>query len=313
MRGGKIKTAGGRPLVSFTGESRIMNYNRFYKLPLLIAVFFLPLSGAAQSKDQRDKIDRMAGQIEELKTELVLLQRNTQTMQETFNKTMGELNTLIVQMSDNISAIRRAQSAVSTSSGDVATQVTSMGERITATNTRMERLSEQFAQLKKLIEDIPKAPTFSVITPGNAEQLFAAAYSDYFRGNYDLALSEFRQYVEVYPGSELADNAQYWIGEILYAQKKLPEAVAEFEKVKTLNPNGDKTSAALYKRAQILQDMGRKDDAINQFFAIFRDFPKTREGELATQQLQQLAPELLAPAPAPQPDKTGQRRPPRKP
>src|SRR5215831_19538694 len=184
---------------------------RVYILLILLAVIFLPLTAAAQSKDQREKIDRMATQIEELKTELVLLQRQTQTMQETFNKTMGELNTLIVQMSDNISAIRRAQSSVSTSSGDVATQVTSMGERITATNTRMERLSEQFAQLKKLIEDIPKAPTFKEITPGNAEELFAAAYSDYSRGNYDLALSEFRQYGEVYPSSELADNAQYWV------------------------------------------------------------------------------------------------------
>src|SRR5262249_49446387 len=289
-----------------------MNNNRFYKLPLLIAVFLLPLSGAAQSKDQRDKIDRMATQIEELKTELVLLQRNTQTMQETFNKTMGELNTLIVQMSDNISAIRRAQSSVSTSSGDVATQVTSMGERITATNTRMERLSEQFAQLKKVIEDIPKQPTFREITPGNAEQLFAAAYSDFSRGNYDLALSEFRQYVEVYPSSELADNAQYWVGEILYAQKKLPEAVNEFEKVKAVNPNGDKTAAALFRRAQILMEMQRKEDAIAQVQGLYRDYPKTKEGELATEQLQTLAPDVLQPT-APQPDKPPKGRPVRKP
>ena len=49
-----------------------------------------------------------------------------------------------------------------------------MGERISATNQRMERLSEQFAQLKKLIEDIPKQPVLAQITPGNAEQLFAA-------------------------------------------------------------------------------------------------------------------------------------------
>jgi tol-pal system protein YbgF len=182
-----------------------------------------------------------------------------------------------------------------------------MGERITATNTRMERLSEQFAGLKKLIEDIPKSPTFTQLTPGNAEQLFAAAYSDYSRGNFDLALSEFKQYVETFPGSELADNAQYWIAEILVAQKKLPEAAVEFEKVKTLNPNGGKTSAALFKRAEILLDLSRKDDAIAQFHAIFKEYPKTREGELASQQLQQLAPDLLAqPAPA-QPDKTGKR------
>src|SRR5262245_19351829 len=177
-------------------QREVMNKSRVYTLPLLLAICTLPLTGLAQSKDQREKIDRMAVQVEDLKTELVLLQRTTQTMQDTFNKTMGELNTLIVQMTDNISAIRRAQESVSTKSGDVTAQVTSMGERLTATNERMERLSEQFSQLKKLIEDIPKAPTFTQIQPGNAEQLFAAAYSDYSRGNYELALSEFRQYVE---------------------------------------------------------------------------------------------------------------------
>lgn len=283
-----------------------MNSFRFIKLPLLLVVILLPLDASAQSKDQREKIDRMAAQIEEMKTELVLLQRQTQTMQDTFNKTTGELNTLIVQMSDNISAIRRAQSSVSTNSGEAVSQVTAMGERITATNSRMERLSEQFAQLKKLIEDIPKAPTFTQLTPGNAEQLFAAAYSDYSRGNFDLAASEFKQYVEIYPSSELADNAQYWIGEILYAQKKLPEAVVEFEKVKAINPNGDKTTVALYKRGLILLEMDKKDDAVAQFLTIFKEYPKTKEGELATQQLQQLAPELLAPPP--QPEKPASRK-----
>src|SRR5215813_12230611 len=218
-RGFRKESIDGAPLATARGTAsevekaeRIMKNVRVYILLILLAVIFLPLTAAAQSKEQREKIDRMATQIEDLKTELVLLQRQTQTMQDTFNKTMGELNTLIVQMSDNISNIRRATESVSTRGGDVVSQVNSMGERITATNERMERLSEQFAQLKKVIEDIPKLPVIGQITPGNAEELFAAAYSDYSRGNYDLALSEFRQYVEVYPSSELADNAQYWIG-----------------------------------------------------------------------------------------------------
>jgi len=277
-----------------------MNHFRFYKAALLLAVILLPLTAPAQSKDQREKIDRMATQIEDLKTELVLLQRQTQTMQDTFNKTMGELNTLIIQMSDNISAIRRAQSSVSTSSGDVASQVTSMGERLTATNERMERLSEQFAQLKKLIEDIPKAPVLEKITPGNAEQLFAAAYIDYSRGNYDLALSEFNQYVETYPSSEMADNAQYWIGEIFYAQRKLPEASAAFEKVKVISPNGDKVAPALYKRGMVLLDMGRKEEAVAQFLLILKEYSKTNEGDLALRKLQEIAPESI-PNPSYQP------------
>jgi tol-pal system protein YbgF len=282
------------------------------RFSLWLALAALPFTAAAQSKDQREKIDRMAVQLEELKTELVLLQRQNQSMQDTFNKTNGELNTLIVQMSDNISAIRRAQSAISTSSTDTATQVSAMGERVAATNQRMERLSEQFAQLKKVIEDIPKMPTFTQLTPGNAEQLFAAAYSDYSRGNYDLALSEFKQYVETYPSSELADNAQYWIGEILYAQKKLSDAVTELEKVAIVNSAGDKTAVALYKRGLVLLEMGKKDDAVAQFLAITKDYAKSSEANLATQQLQQLAPELLVP-PTPQPQPEKPTRKPRKP
>jgi tol-pal system protein YbgF len=287
-----------------------MNNIRVYTLPLLLAVVLLPSAGFAQSKDQREKIDRMAVQVEDLKTELVLLQRTTQTMQDTFNKTMGELNTLIVQMSDNISAIRRAQQTVSTSGADVASQVSSMGERVTATNERMERLSEQFAQLKKLIEDIPKAPVLQGIQPGNPEQLFAAAYADYSRGNDELALSEFRQYVETYPSSELADNAQYWIGEILYAQKKLPEASAAFEQVKMISPNGDKTPTALYKRGLILLEMQRKEEAVVQLLAVYTDYSKTKEGELAKSKLMDVAPDVLV---NPTPPKTGSRPPTRRP
>src|SRR5215510_6139951 len=288
-----------------------MNKFRFYKAPLLLAIIILPLTAVAQSKDQREKIDRMATQIEDLKTEFVLLQRQTQTMQDTFNKTMGELNTLIVQMSDNISTIRRATESVSTRGGDVVSQVTSIGERLTATNERIERLSEQSALLKKLIENISKVPVLDKMDPGNPDQLFAAATGDYFRGNYDLALSEFKTYVETYPSSEMADNAQYWIGEILYAQKKLTEAVAAFEKVKTISPNGDKTAIALYKRATALLDMGRREEAVIQLLAILKDYSKTKEGELALQKLQEIAPESLPTTPNTKP--TGSRTPPRRP
>jgi tol-pal system protein YbgF len=278
-----------------------MHHLIFFFSILVIAIS--PLPAAGQNKETREKIDQMAVQVEQLKTEVMLLQRQVTTMQETFNKTNGEISTLIVQMSDNISAIRRAQSSVSTSSTDTVTQVTAMGERLTATNQRLERLSEQFAQLKKLIEDIPKQPVIAQITPGNPEQLFAAAYGDYSRGNYELAFSEFKQYVETYPSSELADNAQYWIGEILYGQKKLPEAAFEYEKVAIVSPNGDKTPVALYKRGLVLLELGNKDQAVAQFQAVMKNYPKSSEANLATQQIQQIAPEALI-QPQPVPEKT---------
>ncbi|MEP7270417.1 MAG: tol-pal system protein YbgF [Acidobacteriota bacterium] len=260
----------------------------------LLLLFALATPLYAQ-KDKDLKLDRVAVQVEEMKTELTLLQRQVQTMQDTLSKSSGEMSTLINQMSDNISSIRRAQSAVSTNTSEAATQVSAMGERLSATNSRLERLSEQFARLTKLIEDLPKQPVMAQLTPGNPEQLFAAAYADYSRGNFDLALSEFRQYVETYPSSELADNAQYWIGEILYAQRKFSESASEFDKVATLNPKGDKTAPALYKRGLVLIEMNNKDEGIAQLLAVVKNYSKSPEAGLATQQLQRIAPEALEP------------------
>ncbi len=273
---------------------------------VLTSVLFLALALTVPLHAQKDKdlkLDRVAVQVEEMKTELTLLQRQIQTMQDTLSKSSGEMSTLITQMADNISSIRRAQSAVSTNSSDTTSQVAAIGERMSATNQRLERLSEQFSRLTKLIEDLPKQPVMSQLTPGNPEQLFAAAYADYSRGNFDLALSEFRQYVETYPTSELADNAQYWIGEILYAQRKFGDAVIELEKVGILNPKGDKTAMALYKRGVVLLEMNRRDEGVTQLLAITKNYAKTTEAGLATQQLQRIAPEALEPPVEPAPKK----------
>jgi hypothetical protein len=59
---------------------------------LLFVLAALPLEVSAQSKDMREKMDRMAVTVEELKTEVTLLQRQVQMMTETFNKTTGQLN-----------------------------------------------------------------------------------------------------------------------------------------------------------------------------------------------------------------------------
>jgi tol-pal system protein YbgF len=299
---------------SAVGKKFIMSLTIFHRvlfIVFLLALVAAPLSADDQKdKDQREKIEKMAVQLEEMKTELTVLGRQVQSMQDTLNKTTGEMSTLITQMSDNISGIRRAHSTLSSTVTQISTSVSSVlgttpissvMEQIAASNQRMERLSEQFAQLKKVIEDIPKQPVLAQITPGNPEQLFAAAYSDYSRGNYDLALSEFRQYVETYPSSELADNAQYWIGEILHAQKKYAEAVTEFDRVSTISPKGDKVTIALYKKALVLLEMGKKEDGLAQLVALIKSYPKSVEASLATQQLQQLAPELLTPEPQPSP------------
>src|SRR5712691_4478273 len=188
-------------------------------------------SGVADQKDAQVKLA-----LDELKAEVIVLERQVRTMQETMDKNSGQLNTLVTQIVDNVSAIRQAQSRIAEGSSSAIQSVSGLSEQLSSTNQRIDRWSEQLAQVRKLVENLPKLPTFTQITPGNPDQLFAAAYGDYSRGNYDLAISEFRQYVETYPTSEMADNAQYWIGECYYGKKQLNQAIAEFNKVVLLFP-----------------------------------------------------------------------------
>ncbi|HEX8186244.1 MAG TPA: tol-pal system protein YbgF [Blastocatellia bacterium] len=251
----------------------------------ILALMMLPAFNTRGLGDQKDKDVQLKLAVDELKNEVVILERQVRAMQETLDRNSGQMNALITQIVDNVTAIRQAQGRVAEGSLSAINEVNGIGERIGATNQRIDRLSEQMAELKKLVENMPKLPTMTQITPGNPDQLFAAAYGDYSRGNYDLAISEFRQYVETYPSSEMADNAQYWIGEALFAKRQFNEAIVEFDRVAQLFPKGDKVPGARFKKGMALAETGQQDAARAEFAALIKLYPRSNEAALARQQL----------------------------
>jgi len=252
---------------------------------LLALISISSVSGSGFA-DQKDREAQLKLALDELKAEVIVIGRQVRTMQEAMDKNSGQLNTLVTQMVDNVNAIRQAQSRIAEGSSGAIQSVSGLGEQLSSTNQRIDRLSEQLAQVRKLVENLPKLPTFTQITPGNPDQLFAAAYGDYSRGNYDLAISEFRQYVETYPSSEMADNAQYWIGECYYSKKLLNEAIAEFDKVSLLFPKGDKVPGARFKKGVTLIEQGQLDAGRAELTALIKLFPRSSEAVLARQQLE---------------------------
>jgi tol-pal system protein YbgF len=254
-------------------------------LVIIIALAVAPCVSSYAYEDQKDRDAQIKLALDELKNEVVVLERQVRAMQETIDRNSGQMSALINQIVDNVNAIRQAQARVAEGSVSAITEVNGLGERLSGTNQRIDRLSEQVAELKKLVENLPKLPTMTQITPGNPDQLFAAAYGDYSRGNYDLAISEFRQYVETYPSSEMADNAQYWIGEAYFGKRQFNEAIAEFDRVSTLFPKGDKVPAARFKKGMALVEQGQNDAARAEFQALIKLYPRSNEAALARQQL----------------------------
>ena len=75
----------------------------------------------------------------------------------------------------------------------------------------------------------------AVAVPGD---FYRAAYGDYLAGKIDLALSGFEGFLERYPDSDLADDAQFYLADCRLLKKDFIRARAEFDKVLRAPPAG---------------------------------------------------------------------------
>jgi tol-pal system protein YbgF len=105
-------------------------------------------------------------------------------------------------------------------------------------------------------------PDGEIITAGpRAEKLYAGALALYSGRDYQQATAKFEEFVAVHPDHKLAGNAQYWIGECYYSQKRFAEAAEEFAKVEKLYPASHKIPAALFKKGLSLAELKRLPEA----------------------------------------------------
>jgi tol-pal system protein YbgF len=127
----------------------------------------------------------------------------------------------------------------------------------------------------------PGPPTGS----GSPTDLFNAAYSDYSRRHYELALAGFQAAFQADPTGPVADDALYWTGEPLYAMGRYPDAVGAYDTLIETFPKGEKTPAAMLKKG--LAQFEAKDNAaaVATLQVLIREYPNTDEARIAREHL----------------------------
>jgi tol-pal system protein YbgF len=159
---------------------------------------------------------------------------------------------------------------------------------------KLDEVMGRFSQLSQRAPTSPPpgSPT-APVTPGSpgpspggdSNQLYDQASQDLTQGRYDLALQGFREFVARYPTAELADNAQYGVGESFFARSQFDSAAAEYARVEVQYPQGDKVPAALYKLALSQEKLGRPTDSRATLERLVRRFPLSGEAQLAKERL----------------------------
>ncbi len=118
------------------------------------------------------------------------------------------------------------------------------------------------------------------------ERLYYEAAFDLIKAkDFDKASQAFNAFLNKYPNSQYAGNAQYWLGEVNLAKGDLPGAEQAFTKVGQLYPNHAKVPDSLYKLADIEQRMGNADKAHSILQQVVAQYPSSSAAQLAQRQL----------------------------
>ncbi len=107
-------------------------------------------------------------------------------------------------------------------------------------------------------------------------------------GDLNGAQHGFSQFLVQYGTSDLAPNAQYWLGECYYGKKEYKRAIDAFERVELDFPTSDKVPAAILKRGFAYLALNDRKRASTLLRQVVDTYPKSQEASKALDKLAQL-------------------------
>jgi tol-pal system protein YbgF len=139
---------------------------------------------------------------------------------------------------------------------------------------------------------IPGAPAAAASMPPSAAPSADLLYSNGLRDmngkKYDLASQEFADYLKFYGNTDLASNAQFYLGQISYLQQQYDQAIDALSKVIDNYPKSFKLAPAHLLRALSLIALGEKTSGVSELRMVVKTYPGTDEERRAKTKLQEL-------------------------
>lgn len=214
----------------------------------------------------------------------------------------GDLEAVSRKMADQSSQVLKSNADIQVELRKLRDQIQALQAELDSTSQRLSALSNELAAARdqgSLVQPPPAAPgstpaASAPAAPAGAPrsneptQLYNAAYEDYLRSNFDLAIQGFREYARRYPNTDLADNALYWVGESFYSKKQFKEAIDAFTELLNTYKSSDKAAAALLKKGLAFLEMGDRSQAVINLQYVLYEHPGSKEADLARARLQGL-------------------------
>ena len=267
--------------------------------------------------------EAVAREIIDLQRDVTTLLQGQKDMSTQITQDHTVLKTLVEQASENVGRLNATMTSVQKSLQDVqansgarldtmSPQVQGLSDNLEEIKSRLGKLNQQLVDVQSAVQSIDakmsgSAPANTTPNPrpsndgnsappaGNstspapsADMLYSNGLRDITSGKYDLARQEFVDYLKYYSDTDLASNAQFYLGEIAYTQKQYQDAVAEYDKVLTVYPKSFKLAPARLKKGMALIELGQKTPGVRELREVVRRYPGTEEERRARAKLKEL-------------------------
>lgn len=130
-----------------------------------------------------------------------------------------------------------------------------------------------------------ESPDTSASSSAMAIHLYQVAYGDFVKGNFQSAISSFRDFINRFPENSLSDDAQFMIGQSFIALGQYQQAIQELRLVVDNYPLGDRVPEAIFKLAICYEEMGDVETAKSYLQILVNRYPGTIESKQAQEKL----------------------------
>jgi tol-pal system protein YbgF len=274
--------------------------------------------------------EAVARELIELQRDVTSLLQGQKDLSTQVTQDHTVMKTLVEQSTDNVNKLGATMSSLQKSVQDVqansgarldtmSTQVQGLSDNLEEIKSRLGKLNQQLVDLQNSVQSLDAkisgttpgpatgaanpasstgaSPSSSAVPSGpapSADTLYSNGLRDITSGKYDLARSEFEDYLKYYADTDLASNAQFYLGEIFYKQKQYVDAVAAYDKVLTNYPKSFKLGPARLRKGMALIELGQKTAGIRELREVVKRFPGSDEDRLARAKLKELGAAITA-------------------
>ena len=261
------------------------------RIAVAVALALSALGATSPARAANKDIERLAIQIATLQGQVAEIQRATE-------ESRAELRRLTELLAEQNALLKK-------SAADRRQQDETISASFKDLNERVAEVAEALEALKgRSVLPIALPPADTGASPGDSEaggapppaptpaapppaprELYSQAYADYARGNFDLAIQGFGDYLQSYPGTDFTDNAQYWIGECLYGKKMYEQAIEAWNTLFKDYPTSDKVPDGRVKKGMALERLGRKSQALVEYRYVVDRYSNSQAARIARERL----------------------------